>query len=107
MQIFIEAELKLIGKLKERPTQTVLQIRKPCPTQRMQTESLADVSALGANSHVVARDFNANVVRARFAGNVVAEVILVSEVHADLIQYRRDRFSLRNIEGAAGAEIGK
>jgi hypothetical protein len=31
MQTFTEDELKLIGKLKERPAQTVLQIRKPCP----------------------------------------------------------------------------
>jgi hypothetical protein len=32
MQIFNEDELKLIGKLKEKPPQTVLQIKKPCPT---------------------------------------------------------------------------
>jgi hypothetical protein len=32
MHIFTNAELKLIGKLKERPAQTVLQIKEPCPT---------------------------------------------------------------------------
>jgi hypothetical protein len=31
MQIFTEPELKLIGKLKEGPSQRVLQIAKPCP----------------------------------------------------------------------------
>jgi hypothetical protein len=32
MWIFTEAELKLIGKLKQQPAQSVLQIRMPCPT---------------------------------------------------------------------------
>ena len=37
MHIFTEAELKLIGKLKERPAQTVLQINRPCPTHSVCT----------------------------------------------------------------------
>jgi hypothetical protein len=37
MHIFTQAELKLIGKLKERPAQTVLQINQPCPTHSVCT----------------------------------------------------------------------
>jgi hypothetical protein len=37
VRIFIEDELKLIGKLKERPAQTVLQIKRPCPTHSVCT----------------------------------------------------------------------
>jgi len=37
MHIFTEAELKLIGKLRERPPLTVLEIKKSCPTHSVCT----------------------------------------------------------------------
>jgi hypothetical protein len=37
VRIFIEDELKLIGKLRERPAQTVLQIKRSCPTHSVCT----------------------------------------------------------------------
>ena len=37
MTTFTEAELKLIRKLSEQPPQTVLQIRKTCPTHSVCT----------------------------------------------------------------------
>src|SRR5689334_2461225 len=70
-------------------------------------ESLADVSGLGPNSQVPAGNLNADVVTTRPAGNVIAEVVLVGKVCADLIEHRRNGFSLRNIKRAAGAEIGE
>ena len=74
---------------------------------RTRIELFADVAGLGTNLHVTARNFDTNVVEARTARGVVAEVILVAKVGTDLIQHRCYGLSLCNIESASRTKLRK
>src|SRR5438876_11441789 len=64
-----------------------------------------NVARFGPDFHVLAGNLHADAMKAGAARDIIAEVVLLGELGADLIQGRRDVVLLSNVEGSAASGV--